>query len=184
MNLSVDCFIKGFFKAFAFHTVSGNSVCPPKTPLFQLDINYRMTAATLRQSLKQTAWHPPAWHISILIWRLLPQPSPLDPGWLHLPDQGGPASALLLHTSFPCRHQTLITPHPGPANWLACLGQTGTPLLESFQCPSWRLLGSSLPGAPAPCLPDWVPGQPNSDWTWHGDRKQGRRAVEIKEQGW
>lgn len=151
----------------------------PLASLLELHINYCTAAPALRNSLKQTAWQPAVWHISILIRRLVPQSLPSDPGWLHLPDR-----SVLLHTSFPCRHQTLITPRPCPANWLARLGHTGTPLLESFQCPSWRLLGSSLPGAPAPCLPDWVPGQANGDWTWHGDRKQGRRAREIKEQRW
>lgn len=175
---SQDCWLS-IHKGLAFHSPSGTSGCP-----LALHINYRMAATTLRHTLKQTAWQPPAWHISILIWRLCSTVIPLRP-WLAAPAWPEcPGLAVLLHTCFPCRHQTLITPYPGPANWLACLGHTGTPLLESFQCPSWCLLGSSLPGAPAPCLPDWVPGQPNSDWTWHGDRKQGRRAIEIKEQRW
>lgn len=95
-----------------------------------------------------------------------------------------PGLAVLFHTLFACRHQTLITLHPGSANWLVSLVHIETPLLESFQCPTWRLLGSSLPWASAPCVPDWVLAQPYSDWTWHGDRKQGIRAIEIKEQRW
>lgn len=142
-----------------------------------------MAATALRHSFKQTALWPAVWHINTNLTscstiysfraRLAAPVSPECPGL-----------AMLLHTSFACRHQTLITLHLGSANWLSSLAHMETPLLESFQCPSWRLLGSSLPWAPASCLSNWVPAQPYSDWTWHGDRKQGRRAIEIKEQRW
>lgn len=142
----------------------------------------KVIATTLRHFLKQTL--QPPWHISILIWHLVPQLSPSECGWVHLPDQSAQGWLCFFYTLFAWRHQTLINLHPGSANWLVSLVHIETPLLESFQCPSWRLLGSSLPWAPAPCLPDWVLTQSYSDWTWHGDRKQGRRAIEIKEQRW
>lgn len=105
------------------------------------------------------------------------------PAWLECP-----GLAVLLHTFFPCRHQTLISPHPRPANWLASLGHTGTPLLESFQCPSWRLLGSSLPGAPC-SLPARLSAWPAKQWlnmTWWqktGEKGNGNKRTEMAEWG-
>lgn len=75
-----------FAKGLAFRSAAATSGCPLASP-FELDINYRAAATTLRHSFKQTAWQPPAWHISILIWRLVRQSLPSDLGWLHLPDR-------------------------------------------------------------------------------------------------
>lgn len=75
-----------FAKGLAFRSAAATSGCPLASP-FELDINYRAAATTLRHSFKQTAWQPPAWHISILIWRLVQQSLPSDLGWLHLPDR-------------------------------------------------------------------------------------------------
>lgn len=96
-------------KGLAFPSASGTSGCPLAS-LFEEDINYRMAATTLRHSLKQTAWQPPVWHISILIWRLVPQSFPSDPGWLHLPDQSAQGWLCSFTLPFPADIKHLLLP--------------------------------------------------------------------------